>query len=196
MDLTPGRRGGLTSLATTIDRMSPACALPTSDHDLDALFAEMQPALLRAATRWAPAEVVDDVVQDTWVGVLNGIDRFEGRSQLSTWVFGILWRQCCRQWRKIDSKMAIDIEPEELALESVDVDPGRLVELRDDVDRTMDAIEDLPERYRQVIGMRDVLDRSASETAATMNLSQANQRVLLHRARNRVRSTIPDLVAS
>ncbi|MGI9613228.1 MAG: RNA polymerase sigma factor [Acidimicrobiales bacterium] len=182
-------------LATTIGFVPAAHATP-SDHDLDALFAEMQPALLRAATRWAPAEVVDDVVQDTWVGVLNGIDRFEGRSQLSTWVFGILWRQCCRQWRKIGSRPTIDVEPEDLALEAVDIDPSRMVELRDDVDRTMDAIDELPERFRQVIALRDVLDRSASETAATMDLSQANQRVLLHRARNRVRTSIPDLVAS
>ena len=69
-------------------------------------------------------------------------------------------------------------------------------ELRDDLARTFDAMEDLPERYREVILMRDVLDRPAAETCTAMDLSQANQRVLLHRARGRVRSVLADLVAS
>ena len=176
--------------------MPEANGTPLLDVDLDALFGEMQPALLRAARRWAPAESIDDVVQDTWMGVLKGIDRFEGRSRLSTWVFGILWRQCCRQWRIIDTKPTVGIDGREFACQSVDADPGRVAELRDDLARTFDAMEDLPERYREVILMRDVLDRPAAETCTAMDLSQANQRVLLHRARGRVRSVLADLVAS
>ena len=169
---------------------------PLSDAGLEALFVEMQPALLRAARRWAPAEFVDDVVQDTWIGVLNGIDRFEGRSQLSTWIFGILWRQCCRQWRKIETKPTVDIEPHDLASDAPDVDPSRVAELRDSVARAVDAIDDLPDRYREIIVLRDILDRPAAETCEVMDLSEANQRVLLHRARGRVRASLPDLVAS
>lgn len=172
------------------------CESSPSNVDINALFAEMQPALLRAATRWAPSESIDDVVQDTWMGVLNGIERFEGRSKLSTWIFGILWRQSCRQWRKIDAKPTVDIGDHDLVAYGAGVDPGRVAELRDDVERTFEAIDDLPDRYREVIVMRDVMDRPAAETCEVMDLSEANQRVLLHRARGRVRTSLPDLVAS
>jgi RNA polymerase sigma-70 factor (ECF subfamily) len=168
---------------------------PAPRLDVDRLAAELQPALLRAARRWAPAETVDDVVQDTWLGVIRGIERFEGRSQPSTWVFGILWRQCCRQWRKIDAKPTVHIGDEEIASDKADIDPGHVAEVRDALARTFDAIEDLPDRYREVILLRDVLDTPAAETCDAMNLSEANQRVLLHRARGRVRSSLPDLAA-
>ena len=111
-------------------------------------------------------------------------------------MFGILWRQCCRQWRRIDAKPTVDIDDHELASRAADIDPSRVAELRDDLARTLDAIDDLPDRYREVIVLRDLLDRPATETCAVMDLSEANQRVLLHRARGRVRSSLPDLVAS
>ncbi len=167
-----------------------------SSVDIDTLFAEMQPALMRAARRWAPSESIDDVVQDTWMGVLNGIDRFEGRSKLSTWIFGILWRQSCRQWRRIDAKPTVGIGDHDLVADETGVEPGRIAELRDDVERTLDAIDDLPDRYREIIVMRDVLDRPAAEACEVMDLTEANQRVLLHRARGRVRTSLPNLVAS
>ena len=168
----------------------------TESIDFDALFAELQPGLLRAANRWAPAEAVDDVVQDTWLGVLRGIDRFEGRSRLSTWVYRILWHQCCGQWRRIDKKPPIDANPPDLASDKLEADPGLMVELSDHLRQVHDAIDELPNRCRQVIVLRDILDLSAPETCKAMELSEANQRVLLHRARSRVRASLPSLLAS
>jgi len=155
--------------------------------------------------------VADEVVQETWIAVLRGIDRFEGRSSLKTWVYRILINtaktRAQREARSIPfSAAAGGDEPS--------VDPDRFLgpehrqhggwslgpsdwatpeeellggETREVI---MRAIDELPESQRAVITMRDVEGLPSEEVAAALEISQGNERVLLHRARSTVRRAI------
>ena len=174
----------------------------TPTPDLAQLYRELHPRLVAAARSWAPPEQVDDVVQDTWTAVISGIDRFEGRSTISTWVFGILWRQSARRWRSRPIKLVplevarADEEwpsSNELADESWRSDPVRRTESRLEGQVALNVIADLPVRYRTILTMRDVCDWTATEAQAALGLSTTNQRVLLHRARRRARRELAEL---
>lgn len=171
-------------------------------HDVDALYHDLHPRLIAAARSWAPSEHVDDVVQETWAAVVSGLDRFEGRSKISTWVFGILWRQSARKWRDrrirhVPVGEAFGDEDwsasRQIEDESVWSDPARLAESRIEGDLALNLIAELPERYRAIVTMRDLRDCTAAEAEAALGLSGANQRVLLHRARRRVRAQLIEL---
>ena len=156
--------------------------------------------------------VAEEVVQETWLGVINGLDRFEGRSSLKTWILSILVNQAkTRGTREARSVPFASLEPED---HSPAVDPERfrgpheqytggwrafpanwkaadeLVQDRETIRVAMRAIADLPLTQQTVIRMRDVEGYSAEEVCATLDVSAANQRVLLHRARSRVRSAL------
>lgn len=155
----------------------------------------------------------EEVVQETWLAVLKGLDRFEGRSSLRTWVFRILVNTAksrgVREHRTLpwsslaaeDAGPSLDPAlfqssggaypghwraapaawPEEVAVEG-SVLAG---EVRREVRAVLDT---LPDRQRVVITLRDVLGHSSDEVCAMLEISQANQRVLLHRARTAVRA--------
>lgn len=151
----------------------------------------------------------DEVVQDAWVGVLRGIDRFEGRSSLRTWTFRILTN--IARTRGVREKRSVPLS----SLEPT-VDPGRFRGPEDaypggwknfpdewpspedaavDAERTAvvtKAIAGLPERQQLVITMRDVHGFSGEEVCELLDLTQANQRVLLHRARAAVRAAVAE----
>ena len=149
----------------------------------------------------------EEVVQDTWLAVLKGLDRFEGRSSLRTWVYRILvntaksrgvrehrtlpWSSIAGEdagpsldpalfqdggWRAAPSSW-----PAEVAVEG-SVLAG---EVRRELRTVLDT---LPDRQRVVLTLRDVLGHSSEEVCTMLEISQANQRVLLHRARTAVRS--------
>lgn len=143
--------------------------------------------------------VADEVVQDTWLAVVRGVDRFEGRSSFKTWLFHILMNRARsaagKEWRT---------QP------TADVDAGRFdaagvwssppVPWSDRVDDRLTAqqlvplarqvIDSLPDTQRQVLLLRDVEGVPAAEVAGMLGVSDGNQRVLLHRARARVRSEL------
>ena len=152
----------------------------------------------------------EEVVQDTWVAVIRGIDGFEGRSSLRTWVYGILVntakKRGIREHRTVPWSSVAGDEPgptldPSLFRGAEDDYPGHwrsfpdqwpsseatllAGELRSEV-RT--AIEALPERQRTVITLRDVLGHSSGEVCELLEISGANQRVLLHRGRAAVRA--------
>lgn len=154
----------------------------------------------------------DDVVQETWEGVIKGIDRFEERSSLKTWIFRILVNRArtrgVRDARMLPfsslgpedvgpavSPAAFDAagmwrsRPSELATEP----EGRLLagELRG---RLAEAIDALPPRQRAVITLRDVVGLPSDEVASLLEISDGNQRLLLHRARTRVRDSLASYV--
>jgi len=168
-------------------------------------------ALIYVATR----AVAEDVVQETWIGVLNGIDRFEGRSSLKTWIFRILTNRAKtrgeREGRSVPfSSFASDVDADEGA--TVDADrfqrsgqfegawtsaPSRWSELPENrlvgnetIEVAQAAIAALPESQRAVITMRDVDGWSSEEVRNVLGLSESNQRVLLHRARAKVRRAL------
>ena len=156
--------------------------------------------------------VAEEVVQETWLGVINGLDRFEGRSSLKTWILSILVNQAkTRGTREARTVPFASLAPED---DAPAVDPERfrgpheqytggwrafpanwkaadqLAQDRETVRVAMRAIADLPLTQQTVIRMRDVEGYSSEEVCATLDVSEANQRVLLHRARSRVRSAV------
>ena len=177
-----------------------------------ALVDELGPSMLRVALMFVPTRAVaEDVVQETWLGVLAGIGRFEGRSSLKTWIFRILTNRAKtrgeRERRSVpfSALAAADADGDDPA-----VDPDRFVadghwrsapdswsslpesrlvgkETVEIVERAIDA---LPEMQRAVITLRDVQGWSSEDVRNVLELSESNQRVLLHRARSKVRQAL------
>jgi RNA polymerase sigma-70 factor (ECF subfamily) len=178
-------------------------------------------SMLALARHFVPSRAVaEEVVQETWLGVINGLERFEGRSSLKTWIFRILVNRARtrgeRESRTIpfSALAAREAEGEEPA-----VDPDRFIKpgapgagawaqppLRIETspdgrllagearERIAAAIEELPPAQRLVITMRDVEGWSAEEARNALDISETNQRVLLHRARAKVRAALEDYV--
>ena len=174
--------------------------------------------MLRVAMMYVSSRATaEEVAQETWLAVLEGIDRFEGRSSLKTWIFRILTNTAKtrgeREGRSVPfSSLAGDDESDEPA---VDADrflgpdhrwsghwastPRNPHDLPDEQllsgearERIAAAIEALPENHRAVITLRDVDGFDAAEACEILGISEANQRVLLHRARARVRAALED----
>jgi RNA polymerase sigma-70 factor (ECF subfamily) len=165
------------------------------------LVDEYTPGMRRFALRFVrtPA-LADDVVQEAWLGVLRGLDRFEGRSSLKTWIYRIVANVA--RTRAVREARSVPVDFAEPS-----VDPGRFVadghwatpiepwhdvlaaELRGVVD---DAIALLPEQQRLVIQLRDVEGWDAEAVCNVLELSETNQRVLLHRARTKVRMAVEE----
>jgi RNA polymerase sigma-70 factor (ECF subfamily) len=179
------------------------------------------PSMLRVARMYVPSQAVaEDVVQETWLGVLNGIDRFEGRSSLRTWVFSILVNRARTRGereRRTVPFAALAREEGEDGYSAVDADrfvgsgneigawasppvrwweePERALDSAEAVQRIQAEIEKLPEMQRLVITMRDVDGLSSEEVRSALDISETNQRVLLHRARAKVRAALEDYYA-
>ena len=180
------------------------------------LFTRSYPMMKRVARTYVASEAVaEEIVQETWMAVVTGIDRFEGRSALGTWIFSILTNQAkshsARERRAVPFSCVAPSDAEEPA-----VDPGRFqkgddawpghwatpprpwqkperrllsLEVRD---RLKAALAELPDRQRLVVGLRDVEGHSAEEVCDLLDLSQENQRVLLHRGRSRLRAALEE----
>jgi RNA polymerase sigma-70 factor, ECF subfamily len=204
-------------------------AAPDPDHalverlragDEDAfmtLVRGLSPSLLRVARMYVPTQTAaEEVVQETWLGVLNGIDRFEGRSSLRTWIFRILVNRArtrgVRERRTVPfATLALqessgDFEPVDLDRFSPDgswatpprrweEDPELALRSEEAVAKIRAEIEKLPETQRLVITMRDLDGLGSEEVRNALDLTETNQRVLLHRARSKVRAALEDYFA-
>jgi RNA polymerase sigma-70 factor (ECF subfamily) len=173
--------------------------------------------MLRVARSYvASREAAEDVIQETWLGVINGLDRFEERASLKTWIFRILVNQAkTRGEREARTRPFSSLEQPD---DEPAVDPGRFnargrwagfwsapptsdlvpedhVVLAEVGEQVLAAIDHLPERQRVVITLRDIQDLSAAEVCELLGLSEVNQRVLLHRARSRARATLEQVLA-
>jgi RNA polymerase sigma-70 factor (ECF subfamily) len=178
----------------------------------EALVARYDGSLRRVARTFLhTGTAVEDVVQETWLGVLRGLESFEGRSSLRTWIFRILVNRArtraVRDARSLPfSAIETDgepaVEPAAFAADGrwtsaparLDDDPetGLLAgELRAHLLR---AVDGLSREQRAVITMRDLVGLSAAETCELLDISDGNQRVLLHRARARVRTALRPIV--
>jgi RNA polymerase sigma-70 factor, ECF subfamily len=174
--------------------------------------------LLLARTFVSTEASAEEVVQDTWLAVIRGIDGFEGRSSLRTWVYRILVNTAKRRgvresrtvpWGSLteDDGGAPSVDPA-LFRGAEDQYPGgwrsfpaewRSAEgdvLEGEVRATVQAaIDALPDRQRIVITLRDVLGHTSDEVCQMLELTGANQRVLLHRARAAVRTELASYLA-
>ena len=169
-----------------------------------ALVARHQGTMLRVARSMVSSQAVaEEVVQDTWMGVVRGIERFEGRSSLKTWLFRILVNRARSAGARERPSAA-----GEGSVHSVDPawfdDAGAwrepVVPWTDEADGRIDAatlapllrsaLEELPDRQRQVVTLRDVEGLSSEDTCAVLGISAGNQRLLLHRGRSRLRTAL------
>ena len=171
-------------------------------------------AMLRVAQLYVRSRAVaEEVVQDAWIGVLNGSSRFEGRSSLKTWIFRIVTNRAkTRALKEGRSVPFSDLAPHEPSVEPErfrgpeDRYPGHWVahpsswagvpEERLLAAETLalveNAIADLPPAQAIVITMRDVEGFDAAEVCDALDISETNQRVLLHRARSKVRRALEE----
>jgi RNA polymerase sigma-70 factor (ECF subfamily) len=161
-------------------------------------------SLLRLARAYVPNDdVAEEAVQDTWMGVLRGVERFEGRSSFKTWLFRILVNR---------ARSAGVREPRHLSIDDAEpaVTPSRFNERgawaqpleswASDVDdrvvaaswakRLGDALADLPQRQRDIVTLRDVEGLASEDVCEVLGISEGNQRVLLHRGRSRLRAAL------
>ena len=172
--------------------------------------------MIRVAMAYVPSRAAaEEAVQETWIAVMRGIDEFEGRSSLKTWIFRILTNVAIRTGsrERRSTPFSALAAAEDTGEPSVDPDrflpadhelwPGHWAimptrwptpdegllagETRDVIAA---AIADLPVAQRTVIGLRDVEGWSSEEVSEALEISAGNQRVLLHRARSRVRNAI------
>jgi RNA polymerase sigma-70 factor, ECF subfamily len=161
------------------------------------------PSLLRVALSYVHNRAVaEEVVQEAWLGVLRGIDRFEGRSSLKTWIFRIAVNmaktRAGRESRSLPFSALADeptVDPERFAdgrWRDAPTSFDRL-EQRDAIRCVEAAIADLPAHQRQVITLRDICGLSSVEVCELLGLTPENQRVLLHRARAKARAALEQL---
>ena len=200
------------------DRLHDA-ALVARLHDGDeAAFQEavvaLYPAMLSIARGYVrEPSVAEEVVQEAWVGVLTGLDRFEGRSTLRVWILQIVANiardRAVREARSrpFSSFETADDEPAvqpDRFLTATEPFPGgwrsfpsawqtlpepRLL-ARETLSIVASAIEELPSGQRLVVTLRDVIGCAAGEVCGILDISDGNQRVLLHRARARIRARL------
>jgi RNA polymerase sigma-70 factor, ECF subfamily len=184
----------------------------------EAAFADLvdryHSSLLRLARVYVrDAAAAEDVVQDTWLGLLRGLDRFEGRASLKTWLFHVLVNRA--RTRATRDRRAVPLSDLHLEPEQTEpaVDPARfrgpddprwpghwlLPPAADDLPeqrlladelnhQVREAVEALPPAQRAVVSLRDIDGLPSDEVCRLLDLSEINQRVLLHRGRSKVRA--------
>jgi RNA polymerase sigma-70 factor (ECF subfamily) len=179
-----------------------------------ALVSRYGGAMLRLATVYVRSRAVaEEVVQEAWIGVLKGLHLFERRSSLKSWIFSILVN-CAktRGARELRSVPLSSLEGAEGDAPSVSPDrfrgeedrwaghwaqppepwPDARLESSEMVGLVGQALETLPDGQRTVMSLRDVEGLESSEVCALLGISEGNQRVLLHRARSKVRAFVED----
>lgn len=206
--------------------MTEATATPPQDEELlrrlragdEGAFMDLVdrygPLMLRIALSHVSSRAVaEEVVQEAWLGVLKGLDRFEGRSSLKTWILRIVANQArTRGERERRSVPLSALTPDD---EAPAVDPARFRPFDDPrypggwsqppdswpeerllagetLELVRDAISQLPPRQQEVILLRDVEGWEPEEVSDALGLTAGNQRVLLHRARSKVRNRLED----
>jgi RNA polymerase sigma-70 factor (ECF subfamily) len=179
-----------------------------------ALVERHEPVMLRVAAHYVDSRATaEEVVQETWPAVLEGIGRFEGRSSLKTWLFRILANlaitRAKQDGRSVsfsalgcdDDGPAVDPEPFlgpdsrweghwAVSPRSWAALPADRLLARETVSEVAAAIDTLPPLQQQVLALRDVEGWAADEVCAALRISDANQRVLLHRGRSKVRARL------
>ncbi len=209
-----------TAMTETVDESGLISALRDGDQ---AAFAQLvdrhTPSMLRVARGYVPShEIAEEVVQETWMALVTGIHRFEGRSSLRTWLFSVMINiakaRGVRERRDADAAIA--------AYTGGTVDPARFRHADDPypghwkpsavpsafpdtpegsvlgnelVEVAHRELDKLPERQRIVVALRDMLGFDSAEVCELLDISTANQRVLLHRGRAAVRQVLENYLA-
>lgn len=188
------------------------------DAAFQGLIQQYQHSFQRVARNVVSNEAdVEDVLQDTWMGILIGAKRFEGRSSLKTWAYTILTyraRACRSRERKyawtfkgagssyvnsegerverdvLDTDPRHSGDPRSIPLQCHEESPERLLLSKELLGQILSAVEGLPSRQKQVFILRHLQHLVAKEVCNILSISETNQRVLLHRARVTVRRAL------
>jgi len=175
------------------------------------LVDELSPRMLRLALVYVNGMAsAEDVVQEAWLVVLTGLDRFESRSKLSTWIFGVVVNVArSRRRREARSRPFSSLSSDDQPI----IDPDRFLptdhqrwpghwaippmpwpehalETAEAAQIIRDTVATLPETQRAVITLRDMIGCTPEETCNALGLTDTNHRVLLHRARTKVRAAL------
>ena len=181
------------------------------------LLERYQGQLLRLALVYCRTrDIAEEIVQDTWLAVIQGIDRFEGRASFKTWLFQILVNRARTRAVKEGRSLSFSSIADEAETPGVPAVPPERFRTADDpwpnnwalpphswgessdarllAAETMElvnqAIAQLPPAQQQVITLRDVEGWTSEDVCNVLEISETNQRVLLHRARSRVRAAL------
>ena len=184
------------------------------ERAFETLVERLYPTMLAVARHHVSSRAVaEEVVQEAWLGVLKGLDRFEGRSSLKTWILRILVNTAKTRGARdartvpfaslapVGEEPAVDPErfrgPDDPFPGHWRAYPGNWQRLpeealadRETLDIVISTIQQLPPPQRLVITMRDIQGCDAAEVCEVLDVSEGNQRVLLHRARSKVRSAL------
>ena len=197
--LAPAERYGLAPMVDPDAKLLDA--LRAGDDDAFRLLVSRYHTRLQrfAESMVSSRAVAEEVVQDTWLGVVRGIDRFEGRSSVRTWLFHILANRA-RSTRAKESRSVPVDDPLEgrFATSGAWAQPPEpwsdAVDSRMAADglasRVKECLPELPATQRQVLVLRDIEGLEAADVCQLLSISAGNQRVLLHRARAHVRGLL------
>jgi RNA polymerase sigma-70 factor (ECF subfamily) len=172
------------------------------------LVRRYQPRLLRLAEATVGSRAVaEEACQDTWLAVVRGVERFEGRSTFKTWLFRVLLnraRTSAGRERRAGRTDVVDDVVERFDGAGLWADPP--APWPDQVDdrlsaervatRIRDLLPSLPDQQRQVVTLRDVEGLDAADVGTLLGITDGNQRVLLHRGRARLRALLADEVSA
>ena len=210
---------GAAVLAANDDELRLLAALRDGDETaFVTLIDRYHATLVRLALIYTRSHAVaEEVAQETWLGVLQGLERFEGRSSLKTWIFRILTNRAKTRaqrevrsipfsavWMPADDPGEPAVDPDRFLPpdhprvpghwasrpQSWDEVPEERLLQREARARIQDAIDALPPSQREVITLRDVEGWTSEEVCNTLGITETNQRVLLHRARSKVRRVL------
>lgn len=172
----------------------------------EAVFIDLVRRLQRPLLRLAEVYVgrgaaAEEVVQDAWVGFIDGMGRFEGRSTLQTWIGSIVVNKARTHRSKQSREQPLLVEEGEDAdagrfsslgfwssAPAWNAGPDQLIEQRELRSAVLEEVERLPAAQRAVLTLRDIEEWGSEEVCNVLGLSETNQRVLLHRARSRLRA--------
>lgn len=165
-----------------------------------------------ARTFLRDANAAEEAVQDTWIAVMAGVANFEGRSSLKSWIFAIIANKARTKARREGRMVPFSsfgssdepaVDPERFTPEGSwdsppglwsDISPERIIAGRELLAHVRAILKTLPTAQRTVVTLRDIEGLDAPEVCAVLEISEANQRILLHRGRSRIRQAIEDLL--
>ncbi|MCZ4347009.1 sigma-70 family RNA polymerase sigma factor [Devosia sp. J2-20] len=177
------------------------------------LVARQQPSMLAFARSFLrDRAAAEEAVQDTWLALIAGISEFEGRSTLKTWSFSVLANiarsKARREGRTVSfTDMGYNdpgVDADRFSGDGTwlsppgqwsEIDPERIVGGRQTLEHALAAVDALPDNQRAVVTLRDIEGLSATETCSVLDITDANQRILLHRGRTRVRAALEQVLS-
>jgi len=177
------------------------------------VFRTHQPSLLAfSRTFLRDASAAEEAVQETWLAMISGIGRFEGRSTLKSWLFSVVANIARTKARRNGRTISFtDAGYNEAGVDAdrfsgdgswlsppgqwSEINPERILGDRQLLYIAFAELERLPPSQRAVVTLRDIEGLSSEETCAILELSEGNQRILLHRGRTRIRAAIDSLLA-